>query len=620
MSETAFIHSPEFRFRRFLNWFPLGLAYAFLYMGRYNLTVAKTALGDVMTKEDFGAIFAVGTLVYGLAFLVNGPLTDRIGGKKAILAALFGAAVSNVVMALYVSRLGDADSPDGATMRTAFSFLYAVNMYFQSFGAVAIVKVNAHWFHVRERGGFSGIFGTMISSGIFLAFTVNGWILDALQGTGPGRAAATQWVFWAPAAALTVMFFVELFLLRDRPSQAGHADFDTGDASSGEADAALSTRELFKRIFTNPIILTVAFIEFCTGVLRQAVMQWYPIYAKEVLALPDTHFLRYGENWLERWPVIVTCFAVAAAFFLLARRSTRRRGWYYASGGLVFLAPFILAGWGGLLMVAGVIGGNVAGWVSDLFFQSRRAPASGGLYMVLTVAAVAMIFTLGGTTPIVGWAGSPNAPLADASATDRLRVGDEILSVAGTQKPEGWPEVQRAIACIPAACMGGAKFDTSRCLCSMKAKSPYEGPTPTARPIDVRVRRDGREMLLSLPDTGVGMRAGDHRTIRAGPKLTMNPLWLGVVVFIISLCVIGTHGVLSGTATMDFGGRRGAATAVGVIDGFVYLGTAVQAFALGQLTSASWSYWPWFMLPFAVVGVLLTLRIWNAKPQGRGGH
>ena len=36
-------HSAAFRKRRFLNWFPLGLAYAFLYMGRYNLNVAKNA-------------------------------------------------------------------------------------------------------------------------------------------------------------------------------------------------------------------------------------------------------------------------------------------------------------------------------------------------------------------------------------------------------------------------------------------------------------------------------------------------------------------------------------------------------------------------------------------------
>ena len=54
-------HSKAFRTRRFLNWFPMGLTYAFLYMGRYNLTVSKNALGDLMTKEDFGIIFAAGT-------------------------------------------------------------------------------------------------------------------------------------------------------------------------------------------------------------------------------------------------------------------------------------------------------------------------------------------------------------------------------------------------------------------------------------------------------------------------------------------------------------------------------------------------------------------------------
>jgi len=43
--------------------------------------------------------------------------------------------------------------------------------------------------------------------------------------------------------------------------------------------------------------------------------------------------------------------------------------------------------------------------------------------------------------------------------------------------------------------------------------------------------------------------------------------------------------MLSGTATMDFGGRKGAATAVGLIDGFVYLGTGVQSISLGFITS-----------------------------------
>src|SRR5258708_26775702 len=43
-------------------------------------------------------------------------------------------------------------------------------MYFQSYGAVSIIKVKAHWFHVRERGVFGAIFGTLISFGVYFAF------------------------------------------------------------------------------------------------------------------------------------------------------------------------------------------------------------------------------------------------------------------------------------------------------------------------------------------------------------------------------------------------------------------------------------------------------------------
>ena len=99
---SAPVHTRAYRTRRFWNWFPLGITYALLYMARYNLTVAKNALGPLMTEEDFGIIFGIGTFVYGAVFVLNGPLTDRIGGKKAMLLAAVGTAVANVLMGLYV--------------------------------------------------------------------------------------------------------------------------------------------------------------------------------------------------------------------------------------------------------------------------------------------------------------------------------------------------------------------------------------------------------------------------------------------------------------------------------------------------------------------------------------
>ncbi|MBU1706453.1 MFS transporter [bacterium] len=457
-SSLPFQHSRAFRIRRFLNWFPLGLTYAFLYMGRYNLTVAKNALGDLMTKEQFGIIFAAGTITYAIAFLINGPLTDRMGGKKAILAGAIGSAAMNILMGMLTYFL----LMDQLTMNTSlvFSIIYSANMYFQSFGAVAIVKVNASWFHVRERGVFGGIFGVLISLGIYFAFDWGYAIVQATKahvaihlnfaqvlmrnmlGIEGSAIDQTWWVFFIPAGILTVFFILDIFVIRDKPSQAGFKDFDTADASSGEEDKPFRLGEILKRILTNKIILTIATIEFCTGVLRNGIMHWYPIYAKEYIQLSPEHFMR--EHW------------------------------------------------GLILMLAGVFGGLFAGIVSDKVFGSRRGPVAALLYGSMLVLCIAMGFVL-----------------------------------------------------------------------------------------------------------------------------DMNPFILGTIVAFMSLCVIGTHGMLSGTSTMDFGGRRAAATAVGLIDGFVYLGTGVQSISLGFLTTQNWHYWPPFLVPFAIFGLVQAIRICNAYPKGK---
>jgi MFS transporter, OPA family, glycerol-3-phosphate transporter len=607
IGEPLVKHTPAFRWRRALNWFPLGLTYALLYMGRYNLTVAKNSLGELMTKEDFGIIFGAGTFTYALAFLVNGPLVDRIGGRRGILIGTAGAAVANAAMGAYLYHLVASGAAADAPLRLVFGLLYALNMYFQSYGAVSIVKVNAHWFHVTERGGFSGIFGTMISSGIFLAFTVNAWLLEIAEGWWPGSSSASRaWVVFAiPAGLLAIMWLVEVVLLRDRPGQAGHRDFDTGDASSGDGDEPVPALVLFRRILTNPIILTIAFIEFCTGVLRNGVMHWFPIYAKEIWVLPGEHLLRNG-SW-EHVGLIVGCFAAAAISWGLAMvRRDHTRVYLVVFGALAFLAPFFQGGWGGLLMVAGILGGNVAGWVSDLFFQSRRGPAAGGMYLFLAICTLGMAFSLASPTTVVKAAGEASG----------LRAGDEIAAIAGVEV-ERWADVRNAVVCWAPVCEDSV-WDDDACMCSTAAGVSEEGALAEPRHIPAIVRRDGQTLELALPDPAGVQQAGDLRLLDARPELPLSPWVLGGFVFLISVCVIGTHGLLSGTATMDFGGRKGAATAVGVIDGFVYLGTAVQSVSLGFLTTRDWAYWPWFLLPFALIGFVLALRIWNAKPRSGG--
>lgn len=332
-------HSDGFRKRRFWNWFPLGMTYAFLYFGRYNINEATSAI-KVLDNAAFGTIFAVGAWVYGISFIINGPLTDRWGGRTTILIAAMGSALSNLAMgAVVYAVVGQSFAPAGGLVLW-LSILYGANMYFQSFGAVSIVKVNAAWFHVRERGLQGGVFGILISLGIYFGYD---WSRMLIQGN-PG----SPWVaFFVPAVVLLGALIVDFFLVRDAPGKAGHADFELGDASADHGNE--SAFQVFARMARNPVIVIIVAIEFCTGFLRNGVMSWYPKFAKAVSLQDD----------------------------------------------------FVSINWGLLLCVFGIIGGMFAGIISDHLFHSRRGPVASVLYASIAVGTVAMFFFL--EKPWVGW-------------------------------------------------------------------------------------------------------------------------------------------------------------------------------------------------------------------------
>jgi MFS transporter, OPA family, glycerol-3-phosphate transporter len=335
MMRNPMNHSDAYRRRRFFNWFPLGLTYATYYMGRYNLNASSTTIKTQfhLSNADYGMIATAGFWTYALAVAFNGPLADRIGGKKAILIGAAGAAIMNLIIGLLFLNGWQTKIIVG------MSLLYAVNMYFQSFGALSVVKVNAPWFHVKERGIFGGVFGIMISSGYFLALTVGGWILSLMPW---------YWVFIIPSGALAVMMVIDALVVKDKPSQAGFADFSTGDATSSDADKdrPVEFGYLVRRVFTNPVILTIVAAEFCTGFVRQGVMLWYVPYLAEV------HKIGHGT----------TLYSIASTG----------------------------------IMVGGIAGGLLCGYLSDRMFQSRRPPVAFIFYIGQIVALV-----------LLGYAGSP---------------------------------------------------------------------------------------------------------------------------------------------------------------------------------------------------------------------
>src|SRR5215470_5549370 len=94
---------PAYRSRRRRNWIIVGLLYSFFYMTRYNLAALAPTLKTVFgwDNNDFGVFETLLPLVYGLSVVLNAPLAERFGGRRAFLVGAAGVVVMNVVFGLF---------------------------------------------------------------------------------------------------------------------------------------------------------------------------------------------------------------------------------------------------------------------------------------------------------------------------------------------------------------------------------------------------------------------------------------------------------------------------------------------------------------------------------------
>src|SRR3954462_8903801 len=128
-------YPPGFRQRRGLNWGLLGLLYTSFYMCRYNLSIANKSISDQygFSRGDVGKIITYAMLAYACGQIINGLITDRIGGKKAMLIGACGTVAMNILfgVASFWGMLG------------LFIAIRSVDGYFQAYGAPGMVKINA---------------------------------------------------------------------------------------------------------------------------------------------------------------------------------------------------------------------------------------------------------------------------------------------------------------------------------------------------------------------------------------------------------------------------------------------------------------------------------------------
>ncbi len=379
---------PRYRARRFQNWMLVGLMYSFFYMTRYNFSAIAPTLQDVFgwTKSDLGLFETLLPLVYGLSVVFNAPIADKYGGRKSFLFGAAGVVVMNLLFGgfhfmVQAPASWTAAAADGTRTMTAAAALsggltargaawmmaiaWAVNGYFQSFGALSIVKINAQWFHLRERGTFGAIFGVLIRFGLILAFSGAPLIVAFLPW---------YWAFWIPAAFVAVLFVLNLLFVVETPEDAGFPSRDTGDASSGTEGEQVTVLGVLRKVFASKSMWMIAIASMMIGFVRRSVVDaWFPVYFKEV------HHVAKTALWYQSaaWGIAILGIAGGFAFGITSDRIYEGRR-----------APVVVFGFAGMALsllmfyVSDAIGlgmpGAIASIVSLSFFVNGAHGMIGG--------------------------------------------------------------------------------------------------------------------------------------------------------------------------------------------------------------------------------------------------
>ncbi|MBI4622271.1 MAG: MFS transporter [Verrucomicrobia bacterium] len=353
---------PGYRPRRGLNWGIVGLMYTSYYLCRYNLSLANKSIAEEFhfTKSNMSDIIAAQLFAYAIGQAVNGLLTDRLGGKRAMLIGAAGTVTMNLFFGA-ASFWG---------LLWLFILLRGLDGYSQSFGAPGFIKINAAWFSQNERGTFAGIFGFMINLGRLGIFKLGPALLGGFVFLGMWQVPPLhwRWLFWIPAAVASLVAVVLALVVKDTPEEAGFHGVHKGESDHDDLDVHGEIAVVFKQITTNRVVWIIAAAYACTGAVRQTIDQWFPRYLQEV------HHLDMASN-IFQW-----------------------------TG---FLIPFVASA-----------GSLLSGFISDRFFGGRRAPVAMGVYsvelavilvasqvhgaMAVAAAFVAISFTANATHSLLG--------------------------------------------------------------------------------------------------------------------------------------------------------------------------------------------------------------------------
>jgi sugar phosphate permease len=222
------------------------------------------------TNAELGLIALYSEISYAIGKFINGPLGDKIGGRKIFLLGLFGAIVSNFAFAM-------------GSHLIYFMITWAICRYFLSMGWGGLAKMMGNWYEPERNG--------VIMGWISLNFQFGGVVATLLAGLIVTLGGSWRDIFIYPPLVGLVIFIFSWLGSKESP-QAVVAGTKFGTSPKGRQSIAKQSIHddqekspafnILKGLLKLSLFRQLLVFSFFTTFLRSIFFFWTPKFLVDI--------------------------------------------------------------------------------------------------------------------------------------------------------------------------------------------------------------------------------------------------------------------------------------------------------------------------------------------------
>lgn len=246
---TKILKENEFHPVQLRVFFVMITLYTFYFTCNNNLGAAASEIQREfsMNNAEFGILFTIFTMGFGIGQFFSGYLGDRYSPKLLMFIGAAGASCANIGFGL-------------ASNMTAFSLLWALNAVSLAMGWSPGCSILFRWIPKKRWGLFMGFFDAFAFLGGIIIYPVAGFAISYL---------GWRWAFLIPAVLLILWSAVFFIYVKDSPDEYGFMV----EWKKDDLKESVTIRDYIE-VFKNPAIILVSVSTVCSQFVRWGLVNW----------------------------------------------------------------------------------------------------------------------------------------------------------------------------------------------------------------------------------------------------------------------------------------------------------------------------------------------------------